>query len=919
MKVNILKKSFSAALCVILSVGTVTATTNNIFAANNASSKSQKIKIIKERNAKRASLFSEDIIDVDYLNPSKGVEFADLALETAIKQAMGKDIDSIITYGEAQKITDLNLASKNISTLKGIEAFSNLKTLNLDKNRLMDIYILGELTSLTSLSLYGNQIDNLYGLSSLAKLNTLNLSDNNFDSFELTELKNLNSLKTLNLSKNELDDISELSNLKLTSLDISKCIINDLSPLTRMTSLKTLYANDNEIDDISALSALKNLTELNLDNNMIGDLTPLLNLTSIQILHLNNTGCSDIEGINGLKTNLTELYLNNNSISDLSPLSGESGIFRKLKILHLSNNLIDGDTLENLSTLPVIEELYLNNNDIDSISHIANLPIKRLDLHSNKITSLAYVEEEEVTDEDGNTQVVLTMDKFLKNATKTNFLSLYDNQITELSYRSPYNDKYYSFLEDLFTIETLEIDAAALTDENQIKALTDLKNSNKFFTTLNVQGEIEDKYKTALTSNGLSLNFDKLDKIEFGDTKLAQAIESEIGINFQNIRIIDAEKVEILDLSNKSVNSVDGLRYFKNLKTLNLNLDTYSDLTEIIELPNLISGTIKINGSLDDETYKKLSDKGLIVNDIQNESVDFGTNADLEVEVLLYLRKDDDGEISLKDANEVTYLDLSGTGITDLSGIEQFSNLTGLNLSETSINDLSPLKSLKKLNYLNIYNTQVYDLKHIANIESLNYLNANYVTMSSLIDTEDIDFNPETDASDLSALKNLKFLHLDFCQLSDISALKNLPNLKYLYLNENSLTFYSNAEVLETLPLTIVDIRTNGFGESEKEKMIDLVKRLNTRGADVYSDYTDLNPDPNPDDSFILGDVDGDGYITASDASMVLMYVLMEGEYPLSTKQKAAAMVTKEQTITVENAEEILKKSLNADYRFKAQ
>ena len=52
-------------------------------------------------------------------------------------------------------------------------------------------------------------------------------------------------------------------------------------------------------------------------------------------------------------------------------------------------------------------------------------------------------------------------------------------------------------------------------------------------------------------------------------------------------------------------------------------------------------------------------------------------------------------------------LDLSGRGITDLSGLEACRNLRELNLSDNQVLDLGPLASLTNLRELNLANNQI--------------------------------------------------------------------------------------------------------------------------------------------------------------------------------------------------------------------
>ena len=79
----------------------------------------------------------------------------------------------------------------NLSSLSGIELFSNLTELNCSSNQI-------------------TRIDNLFGLT---KLTTLNLSGNAISS--IPDLSSLSSLEVLILSHNRISDISGLSNVRI--------------------------------------------------------------------------------------------------------------------------------------------------------------------------------------------------------------------------------------------------------------------------------------------------------------------------------------------------------------------------------------------------------------------------------------------------------------------------------------------------------------------------------------------------------------------------------------------------------------------------------------------------------------------------------------------------------------------------------
>jgi len=72
-------------------------------------------------------------------------------------------------------------------------------------------------------------------------------------------------------------------------------------------------------------------------------------------------------------------------------------------------------------------------------------------------------------------------------------------------------------------------------------------------------------------------------------------------------------------------------------------------------------------------------------------------------------------------------VDLSGSSITDLTGIELCTSLEVLSLWDNNINDISDLASLTRLQYLDLDNNAIIDISVLAELNELQelYLNGN--------------------------------------------------------------------------------------------------------------------------------------------------------------------------------------------------
>ncbi|WP_147303520.1 leucine-rich repeat domain-containing protein [Rhodohalobacter sp. SW132] len=108
----------------------------------------------------------------------------------------------------------------------------------------------------------------------------------------------------------------------------------------------------------------------------------------------------------------------------------------------------------------------------------------------------------------------------------------------------------------------------------------------------------------------------------------------------------------------------------------------------------------------------------------------------LEAQIRLALDIDSDEDITpelmltLEELNIDASDDFSGelSDISNLTGLQYAENLTFLRLSYTSVTDLSPISDLENIEYLRFNNTAITDISPISGYTSLTYFNANTVT-----------------------------------------------------------------------------------------------------------------------------------------------------------------------------------------------
>ena len=142
-------------------------------------------------------------------------------IEAAIRKAAKKPTGEL-TKADLEKVTSLGLIDKQLNDMpKGLEKLTQLTTLHLDHNQLINVKGLEKLTQLTHLSLFNNQLINVKGLEKLTQLEVLVLAVNQLA--DVKELKKLTQLETLWLQGN-----SDLTKAKIAELKkaLPKCHIS---------------------------------------------------------------------------------------------------------------------------------------------------------------------------------------------------------------------------------------------------------------------------------------------------------------------------------------------------------------------------------------------------------------------------------------------------------------------------------------------------------------------------------------------------------------------------------------------------------------------------------------------------------------------------------------------------------------------
>ena len=259
--------------------------------------------------------------------PIDEAHFPDEIFRSYVLSNFDTDNNGILSSEEVGKVTEINVYSRNISSLQGIEHFISLLHLDCSINQLTELDVskntalkrlccehnkltfldIGKNTSLLYLDCDDNQLTEL-NVSKNTALNTLFCSINKLTALDLsknTTLRNLgcfsNQLTTLDVSKNFSLVLFSCQNNQLTTLDVSGCsALEDINcssnqlitlDVTKNTTLKALYCDFNQLNALS----VGHKTALQRLDCRYNQLTAL-DLSNCPNLDNNNVTCDD--GVN---------------------------------------------------------------------------------------------------------------------------------------------------------------------------------------------------------------------------------------------------------------------------------------------------------------------------------------------------------------------------------------------------------------------------------------------------------------------------------------------------------------------------------------------------------------------------------------------------------------------------------------------
>jgi len=217
------------------------------------------------------------------------------------------------------------------------------------------------IASIDSLSLSGNRL--LLDISPVEMLLGLKHIDiSNTRISDLGPLRALPELQYLNVSHTFVDNIEYLrySN-ELRELNISNSVVYDLEVLSELTQLRTLRVQSIPAVEFESIGSLPFLEKLDASSTALSGVGFLSSVPSLRSLKISGTNVTTLDGVQGL-SNLQELIADETSIMDISQLSG----LQSLETLSVNDTPIS--SLEPVSGLTSLKTIYCDNSSV-SESH----------------------------------------------------------------------------------------------------------------------------------------------------------------------------------------------------------------------------------------------------------------------------------------------------------------------------------------------------------------------------------------------------------------------------------------------------------------------------------------------------------------------------------------------------------------------
>ncbi|GEM_PF-2859957 len=298
--------------------------------------------------------------------------------------------------------------------------------------------------------------------------------------------------------------------------------------------------------------------------------------------------------------------------------------------------------------------------------------------------------------------------EFLGNLNNLEFLDLREAAITDISFLSGKNN-----------LKHLNLRQTSVTDISPIEGLNELQYLN-----LNRAGNGDGIDNPEVTISMNKLYYLSLRNTFIGDEIFAQIFANKdqmVELNIRNTGITSVAPLVPLFESEPGAFSVELSELYENKRSLDLQGNEIEDLCLLEPFLDLFDENNEFEWS------PALAGD---FNDCDGDGPDLGEHDFIEDEALLQsilneLGFSDYQELTEESILNLTELDIRGTAVTSLVGLDKALNLEDLNARDTEISDITPLADLENLLVLNLRQSAVSDISALEGMTQLQYLNLN--------------------------------------------------------------------------------------------------------------------------------------------------------------------------------------------------
>ncbi len=395
-------------------------------------------------------------------------------------------LDDYVPTANINTIENINVATKGISDLTGIEDFTALAYLTMYNNQVTNLDISNNI-SLVYLFAYGNQLSNI-DVAANTNLNYLNVGNNQLTSLDVS---NNTLLETLHIPVNSITSLELSNNASLIYLDVSTNSLTSLNVQNgnnaNITTFKTNYNNFLtciQVDD--ATWSTTNWTDINSSTSFDENCTMcivnipdsnfknyLLNHSGININSDTEIQCDEASAYNGT------IDCNNMSISDLTGIEA----FTTLSQLKCYNNSLTNLDVSNNTNLTWLEANYNNIASIDvsnnvqlNYFHIAENNLSSIDISNNTSLTSVSIRNNDISSFDVANNIFLDAisieGNFLTSFdvstnTSLTYLNAKLNNLTSLNVKNGNNSTLVNFWSTGNpNLDCVEVDNASWSDAN---------------------------------------------------------------------------------------------------------------------------------------------------------------------------------------------------------------------------------------------------------------------------------------------------------------------------------------------------------------------------------------------------------------------------------------------------------------------